>query len=206
MNFVLIPCKNLDRGKSRLAGCLSRRARAALCEFFLHRTLGVATTAFHRRSVRVITADWRVAIIAKRYGVDMIHDGGAGLNDALARGLARLFAEAGDCDALILPIDLPLATPAALRCIVAAPEAAVIVPDEIAEGTNILRLTPPAMRRFPLNYGPQSFARHMAASQRAGITLCRIDVPELMFDVDSPRQYRRWAPREPAWLPAGRPV
>ena len=43
MIVILIPCKNLDRGKSRLAGCLTPRSRRALCEFFLCRTLDVAT-------------------------------------------------------------------------------------------------------------------------------------------------------------------
>ena len=206
MNFVLIPCKDLDRGKSRLAGCLSPRARARLCAFFLRRTIEVASVAFGRRWVRVITADRRVASMAVEHGVGVIRDFRTGLNDALARGRARVLAEAGASGVLILPIDLPLATPAALRCIAAAPEAAIIVPDENADGTNVLRLPPAALRQFVFAYGPQSFARHMATAHRIGIEMRRIDLPELVFDVDRPQQYARWAPREPDWRIAGQRV
>jgi len=196
---VLIPCKDLDRGKSRLAGCLAPRDRAALCAFFLRRTLNVATQALGRRCVRVITGDRHVAAIAAEHGVGAIADGGGGLNGALELGRARILSEAGDCAALILPIDLPLATAAALTRITAERHAAVIVPDENLKGTNILRLSPAALRRFPFCYGPQSYARHCAAARRAGLDMRRIDNPELMFDVDRPDQYRRWAPGDPAW-------
>src|ERR1700674_944144 len=111
---ILIPCKNLDRGKSRLGACLSPRSRRALCEFFLCRTLDVATQVLPAAWVRVVTGDPRVAAIAAEYGAGAIPDDDADLNGALARGRAAILAEAGDCAGLILPIDLPLATPAAL--------------------------------------------------------------------------------------------
>jgi 2-phospho-L-lactate/phosphoenolpyruvate guanylyltransferase len=196
---VLIPCKDLDRGKSRLAGCLAPRARAALCAFFLRRTLDVAIEALGRRCVRVVTGDRHVAAIAAEHGVGVIADGGGGLNVALEHGRARILSEAGNCAGLILPIDLPLATAGALTRIAAERHAAVIVPDENGAGTNILRLAPAALRRFPFCYGPHSYARHTAAARRIGIDIRRIDDPELMFDVDRPEQYRRWAPGDPAW-------
>ncbi len=196
---VLIPCKDLDRGKSRLAGCLTPRARAALCAFFLCRTLDVAIEAVGRRCVRVVTGDRHVAAIAAEHGVGVIADGGGGLNGALEHGRARILSEAGNCAALILPIDLPLATGAALTRIAAERHAAIIVPDENLNGTNVLRLAPAALRRFPFCYGPHSYARHAAAARRIGIDMRRIDDPELMFDIDRPEQYRRWAPGDPAW-------
>jgi len=204
---VLIPCKDLDRGKSRLAGCLTPRARAALCEFFLCRTLDVATEAVGRRCVRVVTGDRHVAAIAAEHGVGAIADGGGGLNGALEHGRARILSEAGDCAGLILPIDLPLATAAALTRIAVERHAAVIVPDENRAGTNILRLAPAALRRFPFCYGPHSYAWHAAAARRIGIGMRRIDDPELMFDVDRPEQYRRWAPGDAGWraVISGRP-
>src|SRR6202030_118606 len=98
MNLVvLIPCKNLDRGKSRLAACLSPRSRRALCEFFLCRTLDVATQALAPARVRVVASAPGVAAIAPEYGAGAIPDGDAVLNAALARGRARALAEAGDC-------------------------------------------------------------------------------------------------------------
>jgi 2-phospho-L-lactate guanylyltransferase len=196
---VLIPCKDLDRGKSRLAGCLAARDRAALCAFFLRRTLDIAIGSLGRRCVRVVTRDRHVAAIAAEHGVGVIADNRGGLNGALEHGRDRILSEAGDCAALILPIDLPLATAAAVERIASERHAAVIVPDEHLSGTNILRLAPAALRRFPFCYGPESYARHCAAARRAGFDMRRIDDPKLMFDVDRPEQYRRWAPGDPVW-------
>jgi len=207
--IVLIPCKDLDRGKSRLAGCLSARSRRALCEFFLCRTLDVAAAAVGPVRVRVVTGDPRVAAVAAEYGVAAIADGDTDLNGALARGrahvLAQVFdnalAEGGDCAGLVLPIDLPLATPAALARVAAAPEPAVIVPDESADGTNILRLAPAAFRQFRFAYGPRSYAAHSAHARDLGLDMRTVNDPLLMFDVDTPEQYQRWAAHDPAWSP-----
>jgi 2-phospho-L-lactate guanylyltransferase len=202
MNLVvLIPCKNLDRGKSRLASCLSARSRRALCEFFLCRSLDVATAAMGPESVRVITGDPRVAAIAAEYRVAAIPDAEADLNGALACGRTHVLAEGGERAGLILPIDLPLATPAALAQVAAMPEDAVIVPDENADGTNILRLAPAAFRQFRFAYGPRSHAAHNAHAREIGIPMRSLRDPLLMFDVDTPAQYRRWAAHDPAWSP-----
>jgi 2-phospho-L-lactate guanylyltransferase len=200
MNLVvLIPCKNLDRGKSRLAACLSPRSRRALCEFFLCRTLDVATEAAGPDNVRVITGDPRVAAIAAEYRVAAIADRDADLNGALALGRAHVLAEAAGSAGLILPIDLPLATPAALAGVASAPEDAVIVPDENDDGTNVLRLAPAVFRRFRFAYGPRSHAIHSAHAGAIGIPMRSVRDPLLMFDVDTPDQYSRWAAHDPVW-------
>jgi 2-phospho-L-lactate/phosphoenolpyruvate guanylyltransferase len=187
---ILIPCKNLDRGKSRLAACLSPRSRRALCEFFLCRTLDVATRVLSPTCVRVVTGDPRVVAIAAEYGAGAIPDDDADLNGALGRGRARMVAEAGDCAGLILPIDLPLATPAALARAASAPHA--IVPDESADGTNVLHLGPAAFRAFRFDFGPHSFAAHCGNGRDIGIDMQVVRDPLLMFDVDTPEQYHRW--------------
>ncbi len=186
---ILIPCKDLDRGKSRLAGCLSPRSRRALCEFFLCRTLDVATQVSDR--VRVVTGDPRVAAIAAEYGVAAIADHDAGLNGALERGRAAVLADAADLAGLVLPIDLPLATPAALARVASLPH--VIVPDESADGTNILRLAPAAFRAFRFEFGPHSFRAHRAQARNMGMAIRVVEDPCLMFDVDAPAQFHRWA-------------
>jgi 2-phospho-L-lactate guanylyltransferase len=192
MNLVILsPCKNLDRGKSRLAACLSPRARRALCEFFLCRTLDVATQVLAPQCVRVVTSDPRVAGIAAEYGAGAIADGDADLNGALVRGRAHVLAEIGDCAGLILPIDLPLATPAALARVAGAPD--VIVPDEGTDGTNILHLAPAAFRPFRFAFGTRSLAAHCANARDIGTDLRIVEDPLLMFDVDTPAHYRRWA-------------
>src|ERR1700681_1998799 len=128
MNVVLIPCKHLDRGKSRLTPHLSSRSRRVLCEFFLCHTLDVATQAVAADRVYVVTGDPRAGAIAAEFGVTAISDDDTDLHSALALRRAPIVAEPADCAALTLPIDLPLATPAALARLAGA--APAIVPDE----------------------------------------------------------------------------
>jgi 2-phospho-L-lactate/phosphoenolpyruvate guanylyltransferase len=199
MTVILIPCKNLDRGKSRLAGCLTPRSRRALCEFFLCRTLDVATQAVTPQQVRVVTSDPRVETIARDYGVAVIPDRGGGLNAALENGRRRLLAEGYAHAGLVLPIDLPLATAAELGKIASAPQEVVIVPDEAMTGTNILRLGAVAFRRFRFSFGVRSYAAHRAEARAGGFDAVTVEAPGLAFDVDHPEQYRRWAPENPAW-------
>jgi 2-phospho-L-lactate/phosphoenolpyruvate guanylyltransferase len=188
--IVLIPCKNLDHGKSRLAACLSPRARRALCEFFLCRTLDVVTRAIPSGHIFVVTDDARAAAIAAEYGAAAARDGGAGLNEALARGRGHAIAEAGKCSGLIVPIDLPLATPDALARMIDAPHA--IVPDEGGQGTNVLHLGRDTFGSFRFDFGPRSLAAHRNNAQQMGADLQIVKEPLLAFDVDTPEQYRRW--------------
>jgi 2-phospho-L-lactate/phosphoenolpyruvate guanylyltransferase len=199
MIVILIPCKNLDRGKSRLAGCLTPRSRRALCEFFLCRTLDVATQTVPPEQVRVVTSDPRVDAIARDYGVAVIPDRGGGLNAALEDGRRRLLAEGGGHAGLVLPIDLPRATPAELGRVASAAQEVVIVPDEAMTGTNVLRLGPDAFRRFRFSFGVRSCAAHSAEALRIGFKAVTLGAPNLAFDVDRVEQYRRWAAENPAW-------
>lgn len=197
--IILIPCKDLDRGKSRLAACLTPRSRRALCEFFLCRTLELATATVSPARVRLVTSNRRAVTIAGEYGVAAIADREGDLNGALESGRRRILADVGDCAALVLPIDLPLATPAALGDVADAPQDVVIVPDEEMDGTNVLRLGPRALRRFRFSFGPHSYAAHCAFARAAGLDLRTVSESSLAFDVDGPEQYRRWAPENPAW-------
>jgi 2-phospho-L-lactate guanylyltransferase len=197
--IILIPCKDLDRGKSRLAACLTPRSRRALCEFFLCRTLDVATATVSPANVRVVTSDPRVGAIAREYGVAVLADRAGDLNGALEGGRQYILTDAVDRAGLVLPIDLPLATPAALGEIAAAPQDVVIVPDEAMDGTNVLRLGPRALRTFRFAFGPRSYSAHCANARAAGLAVRTVSAPSLAFDVDDPEQYRRWAPENPAW-------
>jgi len=199
MTVILIPCKDLDRGKSRLAGCLTPRSRRALCEFFLCRTLDVATQVATAAQVRVVTSDPRVETIARDYGVAVIPDRGGGLNAALEDGRRQLLAEGGGRAGLVLPIDLPRATPAELSKVVSVPQEVVIVPDEAMTGTNVLRLGPRAFGRFRFSFGVRSYAAHCAQARAMGFEAMTLEAPDLAFDVDRAEQYRRWAPENPAW-------
>ena len=193
--LILIPCKNLDRSKSRLAPHLDPRSRRALCELFLCQTLALATSVVPASQVRVVTEDLRAAKIGADYGASGVPDLGIDLNSALSGARVVLMSDQSrERDVLILPIDLPYATPAALRNVIGKRDDTVIVPDSERLGTNLLFLRSSAFRHFSFAFGVNSFERHCAAA-KASCHAVEIIVNDerLSRDVDQPVDYVRWA-------------
>jgi 2-phospho-L-lactate guanylyltransferase len=67
---------------------------------------------------------------------------------------------------------------------VASGAGVTIVPDRHDDGTNVLAL--PAAAGFVFAYGPGSFARHRAESERLELAVTVLRSPDLVWDVDVP--------------------
>jgi 2-phospho-L-lactate guanylyltransferase len=191
--LILIPCKNFDQGKSRLAPDLDPDSRRALCEQFLCQTLALATSMIPPSQVKIVSDDPRAVGIGTDYGASIVPDLGTDLNSALA-GARRLLLSDRSCepDVLVLPTDLPYATPAAISMVVSYSADTVIVPDQEGQGTNLLFLRFRAFQNFSFAFGPDSFTRHCAAARSAGHTMQIVRDDRLAFDVDQPRHYAQW--------------
>jgi len=193
---ILIPCKALDKGKSRLAGCLDAAARHALCKELLARTLHQAARVSDVARIRVVTADEDALDIAARRGIAGLPDRGGGLNAALDSARTLLLADdACRNGILILPIDLPLVTADVIERATAIAGDVVIGPDEHGSGTNLLLLRGTAMRILPFAFGPGSYPAHKAAARARGLTTAIVEDPRIAFDVDGPPQYAAWSSR-----------
>jgi 2-phospho-L-lactate/phosphoenolpyruvate guanylyltransferase len=186
--FILIPCKRLAEGKSRLAPIMSPGERHALCRGLLTRTLSLALALRPAASIRVVTPDAEASGLAREHGVATIDDGGAELNEALARGRAAVPEGAS---ALILPIDLPHASAEAIARLVRTSADVALAPDEERRGTNLLLLAARALPRFAFAYGPDSFAAHRRWAEERGFSVAVIEDRLLAFDIDRPEDYRR---------------
>jgi 2-phospho-L-lactate guanylyltransferase len=190
---ILIPCKSLGDGKTRLAQALDAKARRALCTSFLHRTLDVALALVPPPRCHVIAGDGDAAAIAVSRGVTRCDDPGIGLNEALRQGRERICCNAAEEFALLIfPIDLPWATATVLADLVRRTADVVIAPDRERTGTNALYLGPRAARRFVFQFGAASFFAHRSAATHLGL---RVDVCEdarLSFDIDRPEDYFEW--------------
>ena len=179
---VLIPVNRLERAKGRLASLLSAEERVTLALITLETVLHAAGPA----SV-VLTADRRVAEAAA--GKARILDEAPdleGLNAQLEAAIATLIAEGTARERLlILHADLPLATNEAIENVLAMsnPDSITVVESRDG-GTNAMLLEPPG--RFPLAYGPASFAMHVAAARRAGMHVAVNENRELRLDLDTP--------------------
>jgi 2-phospho-L-lactate guanylyltransferase len=190
--IVLTPCKSLSAGKSRLESCLDAAQRQRLCEYFLTRTVELASLVTGSEHVRVVTSDPAAVSVAARYSISCLPDANAGLNAALTSAREATMRDKLSAQRLmILPIDLPYATAEALAHAAESKADVVINSDESGRGTNVLVLSA-AAEAFRFSFGANSFAAHSNQAHAAGLDLQIINDPRLARDIDEAKQYVAW--------------
>ena len=174
---VIIPVKPFVEAKQRLASVLNPMQRAGLAERMFRHVFGVAVSCFDAANVLVVSRSEDVlAMVRKEGGVTVPEDNPSDLNAALSRAV---FAAAVP-RVLVVASDLPflgcddLAEIARREC--------AIAPDRHLRGTNAL-LWP---ANLPFAFGEDSFARHRAIAEAAGITAATLSRPGLARDIDAP--------------------
>ncbi|SDT23498.1 2-phospho-L-lactate guanylyltransferase [Bradyrhizobium canariense] len=190
---ILIPCKALTRGKSRLASVLSDESRHQLCRSFLLRSLELARSIIIPDHIGIVSDDPEVLSIGQSCGALSVLDTGNGLNKALEDGRLDLL-KARPCvkRLLVMPIDLPLCTSSAVKAFAKNSEDVALAADRSGVGTNMICLSPKALNKFSFRYGNNSLASHRqeAADQRLSMSI--VDEFYLGFDIDEPDHYKRW--------------
>lgn len=196
--WIAVPVKPLAEGKSRLASVLSADERRSLARRLYERTLDVVVRSDSAAGVLVISRDWDVLALARRMGATALaeetngngsRDREAGLNRAVvqAAGWAR---QQGADALLVLPADLPLLQPANVNELIRVwdgRERSVVLAPSRTGGTNGLLLAPPD--GIAPAFGPESFNRHLALAQAAGLRCTVVESPALALDVDTPEEY-----------------
>jgi 2-phospho-L-lactate guanylyltransferase len=183
---AIIPVGTLEGAKTRLAGSLDAEERHDLVTGLLGRTVAAALAVERLSDVVVVSPDREVLRLATESGARTLRQRSSGLNAGLRE--ARGDVVAGDADAvLIVPVDLPFVTAAAIdqlvdRLVVDRP-AVVLVTDRHATGTNALGLRPPDV--IDVAFGPGSRAAHHKRAVAAGAEYAEVDGP-LAFDLDTP--------------------
>jgi len=171
---------------------LDEGARAALCARLLEQTLGCALALLPAGACRLVSGDPEAVALAAAAGVSALGDPGDGLNAALAAARAAIRGADAEAALLVLPIDLPRASAAALRQLLATPADVVAAPDRHGLGTNVLYLSPAAAGVFDFRFGSGSFAAHRAAAESAGLAFAACADPDLAFDIDEPEDLAAW--------------
>jgi len=185
--WAIVPVKPLRRGKSRLATAIDANERLQLNRVLLQRTIRTLIEIDEIEQVLVVSRDSAALAIARDLGARTVQEDGApSLNTALKRAtaVAKAYASRG---VLIVPADLPLLSPVAVRGLVvraANPPLVVIAPDRRHRGTNALLLSPADV--IEPDFGRNSFARHCERARGAGARLEIVDLPGLGLDLDLP--------------------
>ena len=171
---ALVPLKQPEARKSRLAGRLSPEARQRLSLLLFERLVAVL------RSVPSIGPILPLVEQAPEgWSGDWIRDEGRGLNAELEAARAAL----GTVPLLVIHADLPLVEPADVAAMLARAEegGSAIAPDRHGEGTNAVALM--AGRVFAFAFGRHSLARHRAMPNDPSVLVERTG---LGFDCDTP--------------------
>ena len=185
---VIIPCKALAEGKSRLAPVLSRAARYELCAAMLQQTLTVALNVVSPSHIGLTTPDDFAKAMAFKFGTNVLADDGKDLNRALELARTVIQARSGELEngLMVLPIDLPLISAESLGRFVAGGADVTIWADRAGTGTNALFLKGAAAIHFPFHYGRDSFYRHRELGRASRYELRIINDLALALDLDDP--------------------
>jgi 2-phospho-L-lactate guanylyltransferase len=199
--WAIIPVKALSQAKRRLAPVLPDDARRRLVLTMLEDVLDVLGKVATIDEVLVVTPDARVAELAEGKAALLLRERHArGLNAAVRCGLAHA-AEHGATRAIVLPADVPLATPAELHRVVEAVRGSArarvtLVPAADGDGTNALAIAPPDA--MVPSFGPGSFVRHLAQAVARRLDVQVLQLPGLATDIDTPRDLARLLAHEQA--------
>jgi 2-phospho-L-lactate guanylyltransferase len=195
--YAVIPVGALDGAKSRLGAVLDAEERHDLVLRLADATIRSAVATAGIAETLVITPDDTVRAIASAAGARPVLQRSRGLNAGLRE--ARAEALAGGATAMvILPIDLPRVSPAAVGALLeplddAGPLVA-LVPDRHGRGTNALLLAPPDV--IDVCFGGDSHAAHAAAAADVGARFIDLGGP-LTYDLDTPDDLLLDQSREP---------
>ncbi len=192
MTAAVVPLKNLARAKGRLAPVLSAAERRGLVLAMLGDVLAALLGARGLGGIYVVADEAPPA----PEGVAWIAEpANRGYDAAVATALADPRV-AGAAAMLVLPGDLPLATPADIDALLdeaPRPGARVALARD-GDGTNALLLSPPDLA--PTRFGPGSGARHRALALAAGAPAETVSPPGLAFDIDTPRDLLDFCARD----------
>jgi 2-phospho-L-lactate/phosphoenolpyruvate guanylyltransferase len=185
---AIVPIGALDGAKSRLGGTLDAEERRDLVDRLLERTVRAALASDRIDETLVVSPDRDALAAAAALGARTLLQRSQGLNRGLREG--RDDALAGGASAIVVvPVDLPLVSPAALDDllapldVVAERPLVVLAPARPRRGTNGLVLAPPDAIEF--GFGGDSRAGHAACAAEAGARYVEVDGP-LSVDLDTP--------------------
>jgi 2-phospho-L-lactate/phosphoenolpyruvate guanylyltransferase len=189
--WAVVPVKDLQHAKQRLAGALDAAERRALFAAMLEDVLGALAASDGLAGILVVSRDPQAQGVALRYGARvLVEPANRGHTAASTLGAATLARE-GAAGMVQLPADLPLLTPADVEAVLqahAAAPAITLAPSRDRRGSNAVACSPPDL--LPLRFGDDSFHPHLERARALGIAPQIVERPGLALDVDAPADLR----------------
>jgi 2-phospho-L-lactate guanylyltransferase len=191
---VVIAARGGAEAKSRLAGRLDPRRRAALAEAMLADMLDALAACSVVSRAYVVTPTSQLARLAARAGaVVMLESRPMGLNAAFEAARRRLSSLDSSGRLALLPGDLPRLTAREFADAAAASQdGAVVVAPALSDGGTGAIVQPTSLA-LPLAFGADSFRRHCEAAAALGAVVRSPALAGLGCDVDRPDDLDRLA-------------
>ena len=185
--WAVVPIKELEGAKQRLAPLLSPTQRRDLIEVMMGEVLEAVVEACSLAGVMVVTLDPQATAVARRLGARVVTDGAReGHTGSVTAGL-RLLSREGRGGMITLPADIPAVTSQEIDLVVAAhlpAPAFTISPAHDDLGSNAMVCSPP--ESVPLRFGDNRYFPHLDAARRQGIEPTVIRQPGIAMDIDHP--------------------
>jgi 2-phospho-L-lactate/phosphoenolpyruvate guanylyltransferase len=164
--WAVLPVKDLQHAKQRLAGALGADERRALFRAMLEDVLSALSASDGLAGILVVTRDPDAQRLAADYGARVLVEPQNRGHTAASTLGAQTLAEEGACGMVQVPADLPLLTPAdigALLQIHGEAPAVTLAPSRDERGSNAVACSPPDL--LPLRFGDDSFLPHLQRAQ-----------------------------------------
>jgi len=185
--WALVPVKNLQDAKQRLASVLSAGERHQLFRAMLEDVLSALSNSRGLAGVVLVTRDEEAAALAARYGARVLEEKENRGHTAASSFGARVLAQEKMAGMLQLPADIPLLSPEdihALLQIHGSAPAVTLAPSRDQRGSNAVACSPPDV--LPLRFGDDSYFPHLQRARELGMEPGVVDRRGLALDVDTP--------------------
>lgn len=204
---IVIPMKNPECSKTRLAKVLNPSERKRLALYLFEKNLGFFRQMYPQHNLLVVTESQEIQQIAESYGADVLieeqreekraeqqeqheEQQQSGLNAAVSQA-ARYNTDRGFDSQLVIPGDIQELDCDEIETLLnhRVTERSVIVCPSYDGGTNAIMTTPPDV--MPFCFGPNSSRKHLLAAFEAGLHTRRVFLESLSHDIDRPEDLSR---------------
>ncbi len=185
--WAVVPIKELDGAKQRLAPLLTPAERRALIEVMMGEVLEAVVAVPGLAGVIVVTLDPQATTLAHRLGARVLTDGAREGHTGSVNAGRALLAREQRGGMLTLPADIPAVTSQEISLVLGAHlpgPSFTISPAHDHLGSNLVICS--ASDAVPLRFGDNSYYPHLDAAQKCGIEPTVMHQPGIAMDIDHP--------------------
>lgn len=183
--WALLPVKAPALSKQRLKGVLTPQEREALMRAMLRDVLEALADVTGLEGVLVATRSADVGRIALEFSAEIFAEtSGADQSQSVMEAIDYLIRRHHAQTVLVLPGDVPRIAASDVNELLEQHKHVTLVPDAKGVGTNAVLASPPDAISF--QFGKDSFQRHLASANAAGLSPLILPNEHFAHDIDEP--------------------